>query len=49
MPSVFNAASNLHKPKSLDLAQSTFAGDTPATTGTNYFFLWPSISPRSVR
>ena len=48
MPSPFNATSNLHKPKLPDQVRD-FAGDTPAATGTNYFFLWPSISPRSVR
>src|ERR1043166_8398685 len=48
MPSLFNPASNLHKPKLLDQVRD-FAGETPAATGTNYLFLWPTISPRRVR
>ncbi len=42
-----------HKPKLSDQTlqlMRDLAGDTPATTvGTNYLFLWPTISPRNVR
>jgi hypothetical protein len=47
-PFLFNGAFNQNKPKSLDHVRD-FTGDTACHHRTNYLFLWPTISLRTVR